>query len=56
MEIGLKEKRFNKGSEVKSAVYAHFKDKTSNYYYVGLEKLFYRYNKCILKQEDYIEE
>jgi hypothetical protein len=46
LKSDLRGRRFNEDSEVKSAVFGHFEDQTSDYFYEGLEKLIYRCNKC----------
>lgn len=51
----LRGRKFHTDDEVKEAISAHFDSKEENYYFVGLEKLITRSNKCIKLKGDYIE-
>ncbi|XP_046976469.1 histone-lysine N-methyltransferase SETMAR-like [Vanessa cardui] len=55
LKSDLRGKRFNTDEEVKSAVLAHFEDKTAGYFFKGIEMLVKRCEKCIQIKGDYIE-
>lgn len=55
LKSDLRGRKFTSDNEVKAAVYAHFEEKTSDYYFNGLKMLISRSEKCIEIRGDYIE-
>jgi hypothetical protein len=55
LKSDLRGKKFTSGDEVMSTVLDHFKDKNSEYFFSGIQKLINRSKKCIEIKGDYIE-
>jgi hypothetical protein len=55
LKLDLLGKKFTSDEEVISAVLDHFKDKNSEYFFSGRQKLNNRSKKCIEIKGDYIE-
>jgi histone-lysine N-methyltransferase SETMAR len=55
LKSNLRGKKFTSDEEVISAVLNHFKDKNSEYFFSGKQKLINRSKKCTEIKGDYIE-
>ena len=55
LKSDLRGKKFTNDNDLQAAVLAHFEDKTSKYFYNGIEMLIKRCEKCIEIKGDYIE-
>lgn len=55
LKSDLRGKKFNDDDEIKQAVFDHFEDKDSAYFYSGIEALIRRSQKCVEIKGDYIE-
>lgn len=55
LKADLRGRRFSSDDEVAQAVFAHFEDKTPEYFFKGIEMLITRSVKCIEIEGDYIE-
>lgn len=51
----LRGKRFADNNELKAVVNGYFRVASKEFFQSGIEKLRERYNKCIVKQGDYVE-
>jgi len=55
LKSDLRGKKFKSDEELQEAVLEHFKDKTSEYFYNGIEMLIKRCEKCVKIKGEYIE-
>ncbi len=55
MHVAFGGKRFNSDEEVQQAVLSYLRKLAAEFYFAGIEKLVYRYNKCLDLAGDYVE-